>query len=255
MIRVNDTHFDEGAILQEMQYHPAENQRNAMIKASESLIISELIKQRAKALGIKAAVESEDDDDTFSAQLFDREVDMPGASEQDCRLYFDNNREKFCSSPLLAVRHILLAVNSEDELARIEAEDKAKLIIRQLCQDPNQFSVLASLHSDCPSKKTEGQLGQISKGQTVPEFERQLFNCELGLVLQSLPSRYGVHIVFIDQRVEGRPLEFVMVKERISDYLNERVRRKAIAQYIETLIAKADIDGFDFSVSDSPLVQ
>jgi peptidyl-prolyl cis-trans isomerase C len=46
-----------------------------------------------------------------------------------------------------------------------------------------------------------------------------------------------------------------MVKQRISDYLNERVRRKAIAQYIETLIAKADIDGFDFSVSDSPLVQ
>ncbi len=70
-----------------------------------------------------------------------------------------------------------------------------------------------------------------------------------------LASRYGIHVVNIDQRVEGRQMEFVMVQKRIEDYLNEKVRRKAIAQYIEQLIAVADIDGFDFSVSDSPLVQ
>jgi peptidyl-prolyl cis-trans isomerase C len=46
-----------------------------------------------------------------------------------------------------------------------------------------------------------------------------------------------------------------MVKERIADYMNEKVRRKAIAQYIHTLISDAEIEGFDFSVSDSPLMQ
>ncbi len=89
----------------------------------------------------------------------------------------------------------------------------------------------------------------------MPEFERRLFGCELGLVPQAIPSRYGIHIVFIDQRVEGKRLEFSMVNQRIADYLNEKVRRKAIAQYIETLIAEANIEGFDFSVSDSPLMQ
>jgi peptidyl-prolyl cis-trans isomerase C len=74
-------------------------------------------------------------------------------------------------------------------------------------------------------------------------------------VQKPISSRYGVHVAFIDQRVEGRRLEFDMVSQRIADYLNEKVRRKAIAQYIETLIAKADIEGFDFSVSDSPLMQ
>ena len=106
-----------------------------------------------------------------------------------------------------------------------------------------------------PFSETGGQLGQLGKGQTVPEFERQLFNCQLGLASSPLESRYGVHVAYIDRRVDGKALPYDMVKERISDYLNEKVRRKAIAQYIHTLISNAEIEGFDFSVSDSPLMQ
>ncbi len=294
MIRVNETTFDEAVILNEMQYHNGESQRDAMIKASESLIISELLLQRARALGIlEQPVKDGDsqiadqkigekkfdtgrsyggvqkqkggvnntlesacaDDDTFSEALFEREIDFPSASAADCKHYYDNNQEKFRTTPLLAVSHILLPSESSDELARIEAEDTAKLLIRQLQQDPTQFASLAKLHSSCPSKTTQGQLGQISKGQTVPEFERQLFNCGPGLVLVPIASRYGIHVVNIDERVEGRQMDFDSVNGRIADYLNERVRRKSIAQYIERLIASADIEGFDFSVSESPLVQ
>ena len=100
-----------------------------------------------------------------------------------------------------------------------------------------------------------GQLGQLSKGQTVPEFERQLSNCKRGLAQSPIESRYGVHVVVLDQHVEGKQLPFDMVKTRIADYLNEKVRRKAIAQYIHTLISQATIDGFDFKVSESPLMQ
>lgn len=290
MIRVNETTFDENVIMHEMQYHAGKSQRDAMIKASESLIIAELLKQRARTLGLldNAAAANEGaevatqkvaekrissgkgfstnkddgqiesacvDDESFSEELFNREVEMPSATEQDCRHYYDNNLDKFCTTPLLAVSHILLAADPEDEMARIEAEDKAKLLIRKLDQDISIFASLAEQHSICPSKKTQGQLGQITKGQTVPEFERQLFSCDVGLVRKPLPSRYGIHVVNVDHRVEGRQMEFSMVQQRIEDYLNEKVRRKAIAQYIETLIAAADIDGFDFSVSDSPLIQ
>ena len=290
MIRVNETTFDENVIMHEMQYHTGTSQREAMIKASESLIISELLKQRARTLGLLSRTEAANkggevasaavadarlssgkgfnsnkagsnlesacaDDDSFSEALFESEVDMPSASENDCRNYYDNNLDKFCTTPLLAVSHILLAADPENELARIEAEDTAKLLIRKLDQDISIFAALAVEHSICPSKKTQGQLGQITKGQTVPEFERQLFSCQPGLVLKPLESRYGIHVVNIDHRVEGRQMEYSMVQKRIADYLNEKVRRKAIAQYIEQLIAAADIDGFDFSVSDSPLMQ
>jgi peptidyl-prolyl cis-trans isomerase C len=250
MIRINNTTLDEDIILSEMQYHSGENQREAMIKASESLIIAELFKQRALALGI-----GDVSDENFVDELIAADVNIPKATQEDCRNYYDQNLDKFCTTPLLAVKHILLAADPEDEMGRIEATDKAKLLIRQLQQDESQFARLAEAHSRCPSAKTGGQLGQITRGQTVPEFERQLFCCEPGLVLKPMESRYGIHVVAIDHRVEGRQLTFEMAEERIADYLNEKVRRKAIAQYIDRLIAEADIEGFDFSVSESPLLQ
>jgi len=252
MIRVNDKEFDENVILHEMQYHSGKTQREALIKASESLIISELVKQR----GVELSIDADDrEEDEFLDALLAKDVQIPTASDEDCQTYYQQNTDKFMSTPLLAVRHILLAADPEDETARIAAEDLGKHLIQQLHEDPSRFVSLARTHSICPSKNTEGQLGQLSRGQTVEEFERQVFKCQPGLVAAPISTRYGVHVVEIQHRVDGRLLPYEMVEERIKEYLNEKVKRKSIAQYIETLIGNARIEGFDFSVSESPLMQ
>lgn len=259
MIRVNNTEFDETAIIKEMQYHTAETHTEAKNKASEALIIGELLKQRALDLALddqSVRAESGDEkEEGFLEALLALEVEFPEANEHDCRQYFNANPKKFMTTPLVEAKHILLEAAPDDANARSEAIELAEQLIKRLTDDPNAFSSLATLHSKCPSAKTGGQLGQLGKGQTVPEFERQLFNCAAGLASAPLESRYGVHIVYIDRLVEGKVLPYEMVKERIGDYLNEKVRRKAIAQYVHTLISEADIDGFDFAVSDSPLMQ
>ncbi len=260
MIRVNNTEFDETAIVKEMQYHTAETHTEAKNKASEALVISELLRQRAKTLNIESATGGSSDvekdgDEAFLDALLELEVEYPKANEEDCINYFEANPKKFMTTPLIEAKHILLDAAPEDANARSEAVELAEQLITRLEKDPKSFSNLATLHSKCPSAKTGGQLGQLGKGQTVPEFERQLFNCQLGLASAPLESRYGVHVIYIDRRVEGKVLPYEMVKERITDYLNEKVRRKAIAQYIHTLISDAEIEGFDFSVSDSPLMQ
>lgn len=253
MIRVNNKEFDENAIVAEMQYHSAQSHTDAKNKACESLIICELIKQRAKELGLDID-ESGTQEESISA-LIEKEVEIPEASEEDCLAYFEKNPNKFTTSPLVSGRHILLSAPPDDANCRSEALEQAKLLIRELKASTEQFPKLAAEYSRCPSAKTGGHLGQISRGQTVPEFERQLFNCKEGLVEAPIESRYGIHVVEIDHKEEGKPLPFDMVKTRIAEYLNEKVRRKAIAQYIEALIGEAEIEGFDFSVSESPLMQ
>ena len=258
MIRVNQTEFDETAIVKEMQYHTADTHTESKNKACESLIISELLKQRAEELDLTGEDSSGIEDsanEAFLEALLDTEVEVPSASEEDCRQYFEANPKKFMTTPLLDARHILLDAAPEDATARSEAIELAEQLIKRLQADIKSFEELAKLHSKCPSAETGGHLGQLGKGQTVPEFERQLFNCSEGLASSPIESRYGVHVVYLNHKEEGRALPYEMVKNRIGDYLNEKVRRKAVAQYIHTLIAKADIDGFDFSVSNSPLVQ
>lgn len=258
MIRVNQTEFDETAIVKEMQYHTAETHTESKNKACESLIISELLKQRAEELNLAGGTNSQEaqsTEDAFLEALLDIEVEVPSASEEDSRQYFEANPKKFMTSPLVEARHILLDASPDDAKARSEATELAEQLIKRLQENIGQFEELAKMHSKCPSKETGGHLGQLGKGQTVPEFERQLFNCPEGLASAPIESRYGVHVVFINHKEDGKALPYEMVKERISDYLNEKVRRKAIAQYIHSLISNADIEGFDFSVSESPLMQ
>ena len=253
MIRVNQTEISEAKIAEEMQYHSAESQREAMLKAAEALLISELLRQRAKELELLDG-DLPEDEDHFSQALFDRELDYPKASNEDCLQYFKQNPAKFFSSPLIEARHILIAADPREVEASLSAKDKAQQLLEQLQEDISQFDVLAKTYSACTSKETGGQLGQLSKGQTVAEFERQLFQCRPGLLAAPIETRYGYHIVQIDHVVEGQALPFDAVEERIRHYLDEKVRRKAIAQYIEQLISTADIEGFDFNVSDSPLM-
>ncbi|WP_075187615.1 peptidylprolyl isomerase [Teredinibacter haidensis] len=239
--KVNNTVISEEDVYREIQYHPAETQDQASVLAIESLIIAELFRQRARALGLQT-----DPQEHFVDQLIEQEVDYPQASEEDCRNYYDQNRKKFNSSPLLEVKHILLACPADDALERSQANETAKAIIAKLKVDPALFAALAKEHSRCPSAELGGQLGQISSGQTVPEFERQLFNCRAGLVESPIESRYGVHVVYIHRREEARQLSYEHVAVKIKAYLNNRVHNKALAQYIETLITAANIEGFEF---------
>ena len=103
--------------------------------------------------------------------------------------------------------------------------------------------------------KEGGRLGQLSNGQTVPEFERQVFSLPEGLAPSPIETRYGYHIVRIDRRVDGRRLAYDQVKDKIADYLNECVRRTALNQYVQQLIGKAEIIGIDLNATDSPLLQ
>ncbi|KKO49782.1 peptidylprolyl isomerase [Arsukibacterium sp. MJ3] len=255
MIQVNQTQIPEQDILAEMQYHPAQSQRDAMLKSAEALVIAELLRQRAKMLGLDidsdGAATSQDD---FLEQLLEQEVTIPTASLEECEQYYRLNPNRFASSPLLELSHILLAAAPDDDKARVDAKILSEQLISQL-QQGTSMAELAKHYSACPSKETGGSLGQISRGQTVAEFERQIFSAEPGLLPRGIESRYGVHVVYIARKVPGNLLPFNAVQQKISEYLNEKVRRKAVAQYIHTLIVAADIAGYDFNLSESPLIQ
>lgn len=255
MIQVNNATITEQAISEETQYHPADSKEAAMKQAAEALIIGELLKQRARDLGIKVtSAKASAAEHDYIEQLIDKDVYIPEADDEECEQYFKSNRERFTTSPLLEVRHILVAAAPDDNQARMESLALAEAVIEKL-NAGGDFNGLARDYSSCPSKSTGGSLGQLSRGQTVPEFERIVFALEPGLYDSPVETRYGFHVVWVERKIPGNPIEYGQVKDKIRDYLNEKVRHKAIAQYIQTLIVDADIQGYDFSLDQSPLMQ
>lgn len=256
-ILVNGVAIPASAIDTEVQYHPAESRRDAIVQAAQSLIIAELIAQKAHEKGLIDVADREglESDPALIDTLFAQEVDIPKATDQECIRYFESNPEQFASSPLVETNHILLAADPKDLEHRAEMLVIAEQLIKDLKSKDIDFASAARSYSVCPSKEQGGNLGQLSSGQTVSEFERQVFAANIGLMATPVESRFGYHIVEVVRKVEGKPLPYDLVEDKIIKYLNDKVHRKAISQYLHRLVSEADINGFTFNVDESTLMQ
>jgi peptidyl-prolyl cis-trans isomerase C len=252
-ITVNGRVISEREIARETQYHPADSFEAARRQAAEALVIRELLVQRARRVVVEDANEQEE---TLIAALIAREVRTPDADEEACRRFYRANPGRFRSPDLVEARHILFVAKSDEPEALAAARAKAQDVIDLLQQRPDRFAELAEELSACPSAKQGGSLGQLTRGSTVPEIETFLFELEPGQLCPiPVRSRYGFHVLQVQQRVDGKPLPFQSVQEKIASYLEERVWRQAVRQYIRVLIGAADITGIELEGASSPLVQ
>lgn len=261
-ISVNGVVISRAAIARETQNHPASKPIEAWLAAARALVVRELLLQEARRLGITPAPitdadgRRETDEEALVRVVVEREVVTPRADEAACRRYYDMNGQRFRTPDLYEARHILLAAAPSDRAARQAARKRAEAIIAALRQEPAAFGDMAQAESACPSGKAGGNLGQIGPGQTVPEFEQALASMAVGEIAPApVESRYGFHVVALDRRIEGRALPFEMVRARIAAWLDEKVRRIAIRQYITILAGRAEITGISFDGNASPLVQ
>ncbi|MFT6657347.1 peptidylprolyl isomerase [Maritalea sp.] len=261
-IFVNGVEITLEAIQQEVQNHEADTAKDAYLSAARALVIRELLLQKANALGLDAEPmedaqgRRETDEDAKVRQLLEQEVDVPRAGEEECQRYFDQHRDKFSSETIYETRHILLAGALEDPVARRKGMVKAAQIIESIKKNPERFSEFAREFSQCPSAKEGGNLGQLTKGQTVPEFETVLFELEEGQMSPTpVPTPFGYHIIQLDRKIEGRQLPFDHVKAKIAAFLEASSWSRAVAQYIGILAGEAKIKGIQIDGADSPLVQ
>lgn len=261
-VKVDGTPIPRAAIAREIQNHPAAKPTDAWLAAARALVVRRLLLDEARRLAIEPAPlidaegRRETDEEALIRQLVEQEVATPKAGDMECRRYYEANRSRFRSVELAEVRHILIPVPPDDKTALAAARAHATTIIDALAASPSAFAALAAAHSACPSSRTGGSLGQIGPGQTVPEFEVAVAAIPEGTIFPApIESRYGLHIVAVDRRLPGRELPFDIVRDRIAGWLEEKVRRTAIRQYIGLLAGRARIEGIELAASASPLVQ
>lgn len=261
-VRVNDMEIPPAAIAAEVQNHPAPTPDAAFTAAAQALVVRELLLQEARRLGFTPApLRDEDgrretDEDALIRALLDDRLIVPTADDATCRRYYDNNPSRFRSPDIYEAAHILLSASPTDENAYGAATREAEAIIALLQQRPELFGDVARDRSDCPSGKDGGRLGQVTRGQTTPEFETFLVAIEAGqLCPVPVRTRYGVHVLRLDRKIEGQLLPFDAVRHRIATYLEEASWRRAASQYVRILIGQSRIEGLDLEGTADPLVQ
>jgi peptidyl-prolyl cis-trans isomerase C len=210
----------------------------------------ELLRQRAVQLGFASAAASRAAVDAAIEQLLQQEVSTVGASAEECRRYYEAHLEEFTSGELVAARHILFQVTPRVHVPALRA--RAELTLAKLVSEPERFAALAGELSNCPSGQHGGNLGQLGRGDTVPEFERALFNgTYTGIYPQLVRTRFGFHILCVDRREPGRTLPFEIAHARILERLSERMSSGSLARYVRQLAASASVSGVEVDFEGS----
>ncbi|MGI9405068.1 MAG: peptidylprolyl isomerase [Hyphomicrobiaceae bacterium] len=251
-VHVNGVVIGHDAISREAQHHPAAVPSEAWQEAARALAVRELLLQEARKLNTEAdPIEDErgrreTEDEALVRALVDQEVSTPMPDETACRRYYEQNVRRFRSADLYQASHILIAARRDEPDAFCKARTTINRLIPILAERPDAFAELAAAHSACPSAKTGGNLGQITEGDTTPEFERALFELSEGeTTMEPVETPYGLHIIRLDRKIAGQVLPFEVVRERIASYLSEKSRRAATAQYLARLASQSEIAGVD----------
>lgn len=238
----------EAEVAREMQHHRADDPHQSRKDAARALVVRELLRLEVERLRIADGIERIDGETLEEAcirVLLEREVPIPDPDEGTCLRYYERNRGHLHRPDRLRVRHILLAASPADSAARIRASQFGEELIAELREHPERFAEFAMRHSACPSRDDGGDLGWIERGQTTPEFDRQLFRLKPGMAGLTVETRYGHHVVQIDEIVRGEPLSYAEAAGRIAAYLETQVRQNAIHQYLQKLQVQYEVVGLE----------
>lgn len=150
-------------------------------------------------------------------------------TEDEVKKFYEENKEAFKEKESANASHIL-----------VSEEDKAREIYEKV-KDGEDFETLAKKNSTCPSKEKGGDLGTFTRGQMVKEFEDAVFENEVGTVIEPVKTQFGYHIIKINEKNEGRDLEFDEVKDKIFSQLKRQKEQDLYNKKIEELKEKYDV--------------
>lgn len=131
-------------------------------------------------------------------------------------------------------RHILVRLS--EVVSESDARQRLSSLKERMEMGESEFAELARLHSEDASAARGGDLGWLSPGDTVPEFERAMSALEPGEVSDPVRTQFGWHLIEVLERREED-----MSKERQRLLAREAIRqRKADEAYQEWIRLQRD---------------
>jgi peptidyl-prolyl cis-trans isomerase SurA len=140
-------------------------------------------------------------------------------------------------------RHILVQVPQKATPEQVEtARQKAHALMLEAKTPGVSFIELAKKKSEGPSAADGGDLGFFKRGVMVAEFERAAFTLPVGGISEPIRTKYGWHVLKVEERRALAAPPFEEVKEQLRDRMLRGQLEKYTDQYVQELRAQAVVD-------------
>lgn len=152
--------------------------------------------------------------------------------EADLKKAYAENQERFRTPERVKASHILLMTKDKPASEVPAIQKKLEDILKQVRGGAN-FAELAKKNSEDPGSAVKGgDLGWVTRGQMVPEFEKATFEAKKGEVTNLVKTVYGFHIIKIEEHEQARLRPFEEVKTELAAELgkaqvNDKLQRAA----------------------------
>jgi len=136
-------------------------------------------------------------------------------SDDELKAQYQQNIQQYQVANRVHVEHILLMTVGKTDAEVEEIRQKAEDVLKQ-AKKGAKFEDLAKKYSEDPGTKDKGgDLGWITQGQTVPEFEKTAFGLDKGKMSDLVKTQYGFHIIKVLDKETAHTKPFDEVKDSI----------------------------------------
>jgi len=164
-------------------------------------------------------------------------------TEAEQRQFYSDNQDRMLLPEGVRVRHILVIVTPKDSPQERAAKRQKAQDLRAKVAAGADFATVAKESSEDPGTAPKGgEVGWIQRGQTVPLFEQAAFALEPGKLSEIVETRFGYHVIQVEEKRAETKLGFDEVKERIDGVLKQHKLEEAVRVRLNELGAKAKID-------------
>lgn len=136
-------------------------------------------------------------------------------SDAELKAQYQQNIQQYQVANRVHVEHVLLMTVGKTDAEVEEIRQKAEDVLKQ-AKKGAKFEDLAKKYSEDPGTKDKGgDLGWITQGQTVPEFEKTAFSLDKGKISDLVKTQYGFHIIKVLDKETAHTKPFEEVKDSI----------------------------------------
>jgi peptidyl-prolyl cis-trans isomerase D len=157
-------------------------------------------------------------------------------TDADLLKIYNQNKDPYRTQDRVKARHILLNTTGKSKDEEVAIKAKADSLLKQL-KSGGDFAKLATENSQDPGSATKGgDLGWLTHGQTVPEFDKAAFTLKPGEISDLIKTQYGYHIIQVQEKEAARLKPFEEVKTEIA----ANYKKAKVSQEVQGLTDKAE---------------
>ncbi len=181
----------------------------------------------------------------FNPQSFKGEVKI---SDERIAEYYQGHPDEFRTEKRVKARHILIKVDEAADEKTVESKKAEARRIYEMAAAGQNFAALAKKYSEGPSKDQGGELGWFTRDKMVASFADKAFAMKAGEISQPVRTRFGWHIINVEQVEEASTKTLEAAADGIRRKLvDEKARELAFNKAEE--VYDTVFDGDDLSVA------